>query len=177
MSSFDVRVVVVGRLTHPGHPSTTCGPATSPCGPACPWVVHRYTHPSLGKANSRRGAHPQRLQVSPQTTPHGTLSPTPLLLLLPPLYQPWTPWTGGWDQQSLANSFSMMTLTLLPSLTRWLTPMPPTTPLQTLGYSLLPIPHLSHPSFVIVGNRTTLLVTSLGDPYLPSSFCLRQMCL
>jgi hypothetical protein len=33
------------------------------------------------------------------------------------LHQPWTPWTDGWDQQSLANSFS--TMALAPTFIDW----------------------------------------------------------
>jgi hypothetical protein len=31
------------------------------------------------------------------------------------------PWHGSWDQQSLANSFNMMTLKMPPSLIEWVT--------------------------------------------------------
>jgi hypothetical protein len=46
------------------------------------------------------------------------LAPLPLPRALSPQQQSWTPWSGEWDQQSLAGSFSTMELTPTPT-TDW----------------------------------------------------------
>lgn len=58
--------------------------------------------------------------MSPWTTPHGTFNTTLVAASTstPHLVQLWTPWTEGWNQQLLANSSSMITLTL-PAITDW----------------------------------------------------------
>jgi hypothetical protein len=61
------------------------------------------------------------------------------------------------------------------SLTRWLTPVPPTTPPQTQVFCLPPLPHPSLPSSIVAGNGSALPVTSVGDAVLPSPFRLSKV--
>jgi hypothetical protein len=69
--------------------------------------------PSVG-ASTPRPTTPLHVffAAPPPTTPSAPPQPQQGLLPLPgPPAQPvWGPWTNGWDAQSLANSFSMMTL-------------------------------------------------------------------
>jgi hypothetical protein len=98
---------------------------------------------------------------SPSTTlVAGSASP---LATVDPCLGPLVPLAGGWDQASLATSFNTIALTLLPTSPDWVVNSGisyHTTPaIGTLSHSH-PHPSLSS---IIVGNGSTLLVTSVGD--------------
>jgi hypothetical protein len=97
-----------------------------------------------------------------------------------PLYQQttpaprWNPWLGAsWDQQSLANSFSTMALHLPPtSIQDWVADLgatPHTTPSVGNISTLRPLAS-SNPSSIVVGNDSSLSITSVGDSVLPGPF-------
>jgi hypothetical protein len=101
------------------------------------------------------------------------------------LYQPpapanWSPWTGsGCDQQSLANSFNTLALTPPPTTQDWVADS------SALHHSTPSAGNISHPrtltssspSSIIVGNDSTLPITSVGDSVLPGSFYLNNILL
>jgi hypothetical protein len=106
-----------------------------------------------------------------------------------PLYQQaaptpspgWNPWVGaGWDQQSLAHSFNTMA------------PHPPSTSVQdwvadsgatyhttpSVGHIFTPRPlNSSNPSSIIVGNGSSLPITTVGDSVLPGPSYLNNILL
>jgi hypothetical protein len=103
-----------------------------------------------------------------------------------PLYQQaapapgWNPWLGaGWDQQSLANSFSTMALHSPPtSVQDWVADSGAThhtTPSVGNISTLRPLAS-STPS-IGVGNGSSLSITSLGDSVLPGPFYLNDILL
>jgi hypothetical protein len=92
----------------------------------------------------------------------------------------WSPWTGsGWDQQSLANSFNTMALTPPPTTQDWVADS------GASHHSTPSAGHISHPrtltssspSSIIVGNGSTLSITSVGDSVLPGPFYLNNILL
>jgi hypothetical protein len=93
----------------------------------------------------------------------------------------WPPWNGaGWDQQSLANSFS--TMALQPphnSVNDWVADSGSshhTTP--SVGNISNPHPlNSASPSSIVVGNGSTLPVTSVGDSVIPEPFYLNNISL
>ena len=97
----------------------------------------------------------------------GILGSAPLPLQAPAPGR--TPWTGTWDQQSLANSFSTMALNPPAAVTDWVTDSGAsnhTTP-DIGNISLLHPPNSVYPSSIVVGNSSTLSVNSVGDSVLP----------
>jgi hypothetical protein len=104
-----------------------------------------------------------------------------------PLYQQATPAPGwnhwldvGWDQQSLANSFSTMMLHPPPnSVQDWVADSGVTyhtTPSVGNIFTLRPLTS-SNPSSIVVGNDSSLLITSVGDSVLPRPFYLNNILL
>jgi hypothetical protein len=104
-----------------------------------------------------------------------------------PLYQQATPapgrnpWLGAsWDQQSLANSFSTMVLYPLPtSVLDWVVDSGAThhtTPSAGNISTLRPLAS-SNPSSIVVGNGSSLPITSVGDLVLPGQFYLNNILL
>jgi hypothetical protein len=100
----------------------------------------------------------------------------------PPAPSPdWAPWNGtGWDQQSLANSFS--TMALQPphnSVNDWVADSGTshhTT--SSVGNISNPRPlNSASPSSIIVGNGSTLQVISVGDSVIPGLFYLNNILL
>jgi hypothetical protein len=100
-------------------------------------------------------------------------------------YQPsapanWSPWTGsGWDQQSLANSFNTLALTPPPTTQDWVADSGAShhsTP-STGNISHLRTLTSSSPLFIIVGNGSTLPITSVCDSVLPGPFYLNNILL
>jgi hypothetical protein len=98
----------------------------------------------------------------------------------PPASANWSPWTGsGWDQQSLANSFNTMALTPPPIIQDWVADS------GASHHSTPSAGNISHPrtltssspSSIIVGNGSTLLITSVGDSVLPGPFYLNNILL
>jgi hypothetical protein len=104
-----------------------------------------------------------------------------------PLYQQatstpgWNPWlSASWDQQSLANSFSTMALHPPPtSVQDWVTDSSVThhtTP--SVGNISTPCPlDSSNPLSIVVGNGSSLSITSVGDSVLPGPFYLNDILL
>jgi hypothetical protein len=86
----------------------------------------------------------------------------------------------GWDQQSLAHSFNIMVLHPPPTLVQdWVADSGVThhtTPLVGNISTHRPL-NSSNPSFIIVGNDSSLPVTSVGDSVLPESFYLNNILL
>jgi hypothetical protein len=104
-----------------------------------------------------------------------------------PLYQQaapalgWNPWLStGWDQQSLANSFSTMALHPPPtSVQDWVVDSGAThhtTPSVDNISTLRPLAS-STPLSIIVGNGSSLSITSVGDSVLPGPFYLNNILL
>jgi hypothetical protein len=93
----------------------------------------------------------------------------------------WNPWVStGWDQQLLAHSFNTMTLHPPPtSVQDWVADSGAaqhTTP--SVGNISSPRPlNSSNPSSIIVGNGSSLPVTSVGDSVLPGPFYLNNILL
>jgi hypothetical protein len=88
---------------------------------------------------------------------------------------PWSPLAGGWDPASLAAAFSTMAMT--PPSFDWVVDSSAsyhTTPTAGMLSRSHPI-HSSHPSSIVVGNSTTLPVTSIGASVLPGSFYLNDV--
>jgi hypothetical protein len=124
------------------------------------------------------GYQPQ--QVGPASAP--PLAPLPVHpgLMQPMGQQPpgpaWNPWTGCWDQQSLANSFSTMTLNQ-PAITDWIADPGAsnhTTP-DCGNVSVSHPPNSNIPSSIVVGNSFVLPVTFVGDTVLPGPFYLNNI--
>jgi hypothetical protein len=104
-----------------------------------------------------------------------------------PLYQQaapgpgWNPWLGASrDQQSLANSFTFMALHPPPtSVQDWVVDSGAThhtTPSVGNISTLCPFAS-SNPSSIIVGNCSSLPITSVGDSVLPEPFYLNNILL
>jgi hypothetical protein len=85
----------------------------------------------------------------------------------------------GWDQQSLANSFNTMALTPPPTTQDWVADS------GASHHSTPSAGNISHrhtltsssPSSIIVGNGSTLPITSVGDSVLPGPFYLNNILL
>jgi hypothetical protein len=93
----------------------------------------------------------------------------------------WNPWLGaGWDQQSLANSFSIMALHPLPtSVQDWVADSGAThhtTPSVGNISTLRPLAS-SNPSSIVVVNGSSLSITSVGDSVLSEPFYLNNILL
>jgi hypothetical protein len=105
-------------------------------------------------------------QVRPPFTP--PLTPLPIhrgQQQAPTLSAPvvWSPWMGSWDQQLLANSFN--TMSMVPrAVPDWVATFGASNHTTPDGGNLTYIrpPHIHDPSSIIVGNRSSLPVTSVG---------------
>jgi hypothetical protein len=88
----------------------------------------------------------------------------------------WSPWTGAWNQQSLANSFSTMALTP-PVVTDWVTDSDASdhTTSDVGNLSSVRPSTSTDPSSIVVGNGSALPVTSVGDSALPGLFYLNNV--
>jgi hypothetical protein len=124
------------------------------------------------------GYQPQ--QVGPASAPPLAPLPVHLGLMQPMGQQPpglaWNSWTGCWDQQSLANSFSTMTLNQ-PTITDWIADSGAsnhTTP-DFGNVSVSHPPNSNIHSSIVVGNGFVLPVTSVGDTVLPGPFYLNNI--
>jgi hypothetical protein len=83
---------------------------------------------------------------------------------------------GLWDQQSLANSFN--TLIMVPhAVTNWVADSSTSNPTTSNAGNLTSIgpPHINDPSSIIVGNRSSLPITLVGDTILPGPFYLNNV--
>jgi hypothetical protein len=88
----------------------------------------------------------------------------------------WLPWTGVWDQQPLANSFSTMALTP-PTVIDWVADSGTSNHTTSDAGNLTSVrpPTSTDPSSIIVGNGSTLPITLAGDLALPSPFYLNNV--
>jgi hypothetical protein len=153
-----------------------------------PWLT--YVNPSQGHIAMYPGPSPtgqQRPQAfmamtGPYTLPGFVPGQQQLYQQAPPAPPPgWAPWNGaGWDQQSLANSFR--TMALQPphnSVNDWVTDSGAshhTTHSVGNISSPHPLNSASHSS-IVVGNGSTLPVTSIGDSVIPRPFYLNNILL
>jgi hypothetical protein len=114
----------------------------------------------------RRSGHPSRR--------HSRLQQAPA----PPAPTAWSPWTGSWDKQSLTNSFNTMTM-VPPAVTDWVADSDASNHTTSDADNLTYVcpPHINDPSSVIVGNISSLPVTSVGDTALPDPFYLNNVLL
>jgi hypothetical protein len=145
-----------------------------------PWPT--YVNPSSGHVAMYSGPTPtgqQRPQAFMATT--GPYTPPGFVPGQQQLYQqaPLAP-PPGWDQQSLANSFSTMALhPLHNSVNDWVANSGAshhTTP----SVGIISNPRLlnsASPSSIVVGNGSTLSVTSVGDSVIPELFYLNNILL
>jgi hypothetical protein len=112
----------------------------------------------------------------------GSRQPSFVPLPVPPPHQQqatapaWSPWTDAWDQQSLTNSFSTMTLTPL-AVNDWVADSGASNHTTSNVGNLTSVRPLTStdPSSIVVGNGSALLVTSVGDSTLPSPFYLNNV--
>jgi hypothetical protein len=94
----------------------------------------------------------------PQLPPTGT-----------PTTTPWSPFAGGWDLASLAAAYNTMVLAPPPS--DWVINSGaayPTTPTTCMLSR-------SHPTSIVIGNGSTLPITSVGASVLPGPFYLNDV--
>jgi hypothetical protein len=88
----------------------------------------------------------------------------------------WSPWMGTWDQQLLVNSFSTMSM-VRPAVTDWVADSNAsnhtTSDVSNLTY--IRPPHINDPSSIIMGNGSSLPVTSVGDTALLGPFYLKNV--
>jgi hypothetical protein len=99
----------------------------------------------------------------------------------PALHLGWAPWNNaGWDQQSLVNSFSIIALQLPDNLVNdWVVNSGAshhTTPSVGNISNPRPLNSTSHSS-IVVGNGSTLPVTSVGYSIIPGPFYLNNILL
>jgi hypothetical protein len=97
----------------------------------------------------------------PQLTPLGTSTPTP-----------WSPLARGWHPAALVAAFSTMAMT--PPSSDWVVDSGASYH-TTSNTGTLSHPHPSHPSSIVVGNGSTLSVTSVGASVLPEPFYLNNV--
>jgi hypothetical protein len=83
---------------------------------------------------------------------------------------------GSWDQQSLINYFNTMAL-VPPLVIVWVTNYGASnhTTLAASNLTSIRSPHSNDPSSLIVGNRFSLSVTSVGDTTLLDPFYLNNV--
>jgi hypothetical protein len=87
----------------------------------------------------------------------------------------WSPLAGGWDNASLAATFSTMAMTPPPS--DWVIDSGAsyhTTPSAGMLSHFHPL-RSPHPSSIVIGNDSTLPITSVGVSVLPRPFYLNDV--
>jgi hypothetical protein len=152
-----------------GHPSTTRGLAPSTCGPVHPRVPRLLAPPP---PTGLLCCSTACCAFGPSSTSVGAPSP-------PEAFGPARvgPWINGWDTQSLASSFSTMTLAPPTMVSDWVADSGAsyhTTPDAGILVSTSP-PHPSLPSSIVVGNSSALPFTSVGTTVLPGPFRLTNV--
>jgi hypothetical protein len=138
-----------------------------------PWQGHMTRYPDPVPVGQQRL---QAFMATPGLYASSGLLSGPQQQQQHPLYQQaapapgWNPWLGaGWDQQSLANSFN--TMALHPphtSVQDWVSDSGAThhTTPSVGNISTLRTLALSTPSSIVVGNGSSLPITSVGDSVL-----------
>jgi hypothetical protein len=116
---------------------------------------------------------------APSPPDYGVPPTTPTPPQLPPTGTPtitsWSPFDGGWDPASLAAAYSTMALAPpSPDLVIDSGASYHTTPTAGMLSRSHP-PHSSHPTSIVVGNSSTLSVTSVGASVLPRPFYLNDV--
>jgi hypothetical protein len=147
-----------GVAARRGRHSITLGPGPSPCGWAMPRVPP-VPRRRLSLLRLPMACQP-RLQLLPSGTPTSTT---------------WSPLAGGWDNASLTVALNTMAMT--PPPTDWVINSGAsyhTTPTAGTLSRSHPL-HSSHPSSIVVGNGSTLPVTSVGALVLPGPFYLNDV--
>jgi hypothetical protein len=83
---------------------------------------------------------------------------------------------GTWNQQLLANSFNTMTM-VPPAVTDWVANFGASnhTTSNTGNLTSVCPPHINDPSSIIVGNESSLSITSVGDTTLSGLFYLNNV--
>jgi hypothetical protein len=163
-----VEVPPAGVATRADRRSTTPGLTPSPCGrirPPVPPVLRRrhralLTTPPYGAPLSPMYGMPPTTLAPPQLPPTGTSTTTP-----------WSPFVGGWDPAALAAAYN--TMELAPPSSDWVIDSNAsyhTTP--TAGMLSRSHPPPTHPTSIVIGNGSTLPVTSVGASVLPGPFYL-----
>jgi hypothetical protein len=164
-----VEVPPAGAAARVGRRSTTLGPAPSPCGrvrpqrlpssgagAGSPDYAARLRHASIRRATSDPGP--------PQLPPPGPSTTTS-----------WSSFGAGWDPTALASAYSTMALAPPPS--DWVIDSgasyhtTPTTGMLSRSHP----PPPTHPTSIVVGNSSTLPVTSVGASVLPGPFYLNDV--
>jgi hypothetical protein len=131
--------------------------------------------PALLTAPTHGAPSPPTFGMLPYGMPPTT--PTPLQLVPPGTHTmtPWSPLAGGWDAASLAAVYS--TMALAPPSPDWVIDSGAsyhTTPTSGMLSRSHP-PHSSHPTSIVVGNGSTLSITSVGASVLPGPFYLNDV--
>jgi hypothetical protein len=96
--------------------------------------------------------------------------------LLPPPPASWPPWMSSWSQQPLAHSFHTKTM-VPPVVTDWVTDFGTSNHTTSSAGNLPSVrpPLPTNPSSIIVGNGSSLLVTSVGNAAFSGSFYLNNV--
>jgi hypothetical protein len=83
---------------------------------------------------------------------------------------------GSWDQQLLANSFSTMSIVPL-AITDWVVDFNASnhTTSDAGNLTYIRLSHINDPSSIIMGNRSSLPVTSVGDTTFFGPFYLNNI--
>jgi hypothetical protein len=162
-----------------GGGSSRGGPSGQGGGQAWPSFYNPWTGTIAmwpGQAPSAsRSPTPAFLTTPPYGVPATPPAPPQLLPPGTPASTTWSPLAGGWDNASLAAAFSTMAMT--PPSSDWVIDSGAsyhTTP-TTGTLSRSHPPHSSHPSSIVVGNGSTLPVTSVGASVLLGPFYLNDV--
>jgi hypothetical protein len=88
----------------------------------------------------------------------------------------WSSWMDAWDLQLLVNTVNTMALTP-PAVTNWVTDSDTSNHTTSDAGNLTSVrpPTSTDPSSIIIGNGSTLSVTSVGDAALPDPFYLNNV--
>jgi hypothetical protein len=107
----------------------------------------------------------------PYGLPPQQAAPTFTSPLPPPPPTSWPPWMSSWSQQPLAHCFHT-TVMVPPAVTDWVTDFSASNHTTSTAGNLTSIrpPLPTDPSSIIVSNRSSLLVTSVGTMAFPSPF-------
>jgi hypothetical protein len=115
---------------------------------------------------------PPAYGMPPYGAPPTTSAPTLLHPMGTSTTTPWSPSTGGWDTNALAAAYS--TMALAPPSSDWVIDSGATyhtTPTTGMLFHSHPPPS-THPTSIVVGNKSTLPVTLVGASVLPGPFYL-----
>jgi hypothetical protein len=113
--------------------------------------------------------------MPPYGVPPTTTAPPPLLPTGTPTTTSWPPFAGGWDPASLAAAYN--TMALAPPSSDWVIDSGAsyhTTPNTGMLSHSHPSPS-THPTSIVVGNGSTLPVTSIGASVLPRPLYLNDV--